>query len=89
MIVAAIFKSEAIPANERLDLNRVVSEVQNRGKQARVLADADTIVGAIAPELARGDVVAILSNGGFGGIYEKLPERLRQLALSKKQGSSV
>jgi len=24
-------------------------------------------------------VVAILSNGGFGGIYEKLPQRLRQL----------
>jgi hypothetical protein len=30
-----------------------------------------------------GDVVAILSNGGFGGIYEKLPARLRQLAESK------
>jgi UDP-N-acetylmuramate: L-alanyl-gamma-D-glutamyl-meso-diaminopimelate ligase len=27
-----------------------------------------------------GDVVAILSNGGFGGIYEKLPARLRELA---------
>jgi UDP-N-acetylmuramate: L-alanyl-gamma-D-glutamyl-meso-diaminopimelate ligase len=27
-----------------------------------------------------GDVVAILSNGGFGGIYEKLPQRLKSLA---------
>jgi len=89
VIVAAIFKSEAIPEKERLDLERVVSEVQARGRQARILADADTIVSAMAPELRRGDVVAILSNGGFGGIYEKLPERLRQLALSKKQGSSV
>jgi UDP-N-acetylmuramate: L-alanyl-gamma-D-glutamyl-meso-diaminopimelate ligase len=35
-------------------------------------------VAAIAPELRPGDVVAILSNGGFGGIYEKLP-----LALEK------
>jgi hypothetical protein len=26
-----------------------------------------------------GDVVAILSNGGFGGIYEKLPQRLHSL----------
>jgi UDP-N-acetylmuramate: L-alanyl-gamma-D-glutamyl-meso-diaminopimelate ligase len=89
VIVAAIFKSEAIPANERLDLNRVVSEVQARGRQARILADADTIVSTMTPELRPGDVVAILSNGGFGGIYEKLPERLRQLALRKKQGSSV
>jgi UDP-N-acetylmuramate: L-alanyl-gamma-D-glutamyl-meso-diaminopimelate ligase len=44
-----------------------------------VLADADAIVDAIAPEFRAGDVVAILSNGGFGGIYEKLPERLRKL----------
>jgi len=37
----------------------------------------------IVPELRAGDVVAILSNGGFGGIYEKLPERLRSLAVSQ------
>jgi UDP-N-acetylmuramate: L-alanyl-gamma-D-glutamyl-meso-diaminopimelate ligase len=30
-----------------------------------------------SPEMRSGDVIAILSNGGFGGIYEKLPERLR------------
>ena len=29
-----------------------------------------------------GDVVAILSNGGFGGIYEKLPQRLRALGAA-------
>jgi UDP-N-acetylmuramate: L-alanyl-gamma-D-glutamyl-meso-diaminopimelate ligase len=34
----------------------------------------------IAPELRSGDVVAILSNGGFGGIYEKLPARLKALS---------
>ena len=80
VVIAAIFKSEAIPEPERLDLNRVVSEIQKRGKQARIFADADTIVKAIAPELRARDVVAILSNGGFGGIYEKLPQRLRGLA---------
>lgn len=89
VVVAAIFKSEAIPPKERLDLNRVVSEVQNHGRQARILADADTIVNTIAVEFQRGDVVAILSNGGFGGIYEKLPERLRRLAAAKTQGSSA
>jgi UDP-N-acetylmuramate: L-alanyl-gamma-D-glutamyl-meso-diaminopimelate ligase len=36
-------------------------------------------VNGIAPRLASGDVVAILSNGGFDGIYEKLPARLREL----------
>jgi UDP-N-acetylmuramate: L-alanyl-gamma-D-glutamyl-meso-diaminopimelate ligase len=81
VIVANVFKSEAIPEAERLDLNRVVEEIQKRGRKAQVIADADAIVSAIAPELRPGDVVAILSNGGFGGIYEKLPERLRGLGV--------
>jgi UDP-N-acetylmuramate: L-alanyl-gamma-D-glutamyl-meso-diaminopimelate ligase len=81
VVVAAIFKSEAIPEPERLDLNRVINEIQKRGKQARIFADADAIVNAIAPELRQRDVVAILSNGGFGGIYEKLPQRLRDLRV--------
>jgi UDP-N-acetylmuramate: L-alanyl-gamma-D-glutamyl-meso-diaminopimelate ligase len=79
VVIAAIFKSEAIPEAERLDLNRVADDIQKRGKPARILADADAIVNAIAPELRERDVVAILSNGGFGGIYEKLPQRLRGL----------
>jgi UDP-N-acetylmuramate: L-alanyl-gamma-D-glutamyl-meso-diaminopimelate ligase len=81
VVIASIFKSEAIPEGERLDLNRVVNEIEKRGKQARVFADADAIVSAIAPELRERDVVAILSNGGFGGIYEKLPQRLRGLGV--------
>ena len=51
---------------------------QRRGTPAELHADADAIVAAIAPRLAPGDVVAILSNGGFDGIYEKLPARLRE-----------
>ncbi|MBZ5664455.1 MAG: UDP-N-acetylmuramate:L-alanyl-gamma-D-glutamyl-meso-diaminopimelate ligase [Acidobacteriia bacterium] len=84
VIVAAIFKSEAIPEAERLDLNRVIAEIQKHGKQARILADADAIVNAVAPELRERDVVAILSNGGFGGIYEKLPTRLRNLKTANQ-----
>jgi len=81
VVIAAIFKSEGIPEAERLDLQRVIDEIHKRGKQARIFADADAIVNAIAPELRERDVVAILSNGGFGGIYEKLPQRLRGLAV--------
>jgi UDP-N-acetylmuramate: L-alanyl-gamma-D-glutamyl-meso-diaminopimelate ligase len=84
VIVAAIFKSEAIPQAERLDLDEVVLAVRRRGTQARQLADADTIVAAILPEVRAGDVVAILSNGGFGGIYEKLPRALKSREVSAK-----
>jgi UDP-N-acetylmuramate: L-alanyl-gamma-D-glutamyl-meso-diaminopimelate ligase len=49
------------------------------GPKAELLPDANAIVSGIAPRLETGDVVAILSNGGFDGIYEKLPARLREL----------
>jgi len=80
VIIANVFKSEAIPEAERLDLNQVAAEIQKKGRIVKVMPDADAIVAAIAPQLRSGDVVAILSNGGFGGIYEKLPERLRKLS---------
>jgi UDP-N-acetylmuramate: L-alanyl-gamma-D-glutamyl-meso-diaminopimelate ligase len=83
VVIAAIFKSEAIPEAERLDLNCVVDEIKRNGKEARILADADAIVDAITPEVRDGDVIAILSNGGFGGIYEKLPQRLRELCANE------
>ena len=83
VIVANVFRSEAIPENERLELPALAAEIKQQGRPARLLADAGAIVQTIAPELRSGDVVAILSNGGFGGIYEKLPARLRELAETK------
>ncbi len=77
VVLADVFKSETIRESERLDPAAVVAELQAGGKPARLMGDADTIVDAIAPELRPGDVVAILSNGGFGGIYEKLPAKLK------------
>jgi UDP-N-acetylmuramate: L-alanyl-gamma-D-glutamyl-meso-diaminopimelate ligase len=79
IIVANVFKSEAIPERERLDLTAVVKQIEKHGRRAQILADADTIVQQSASEMRSGDVVAILSNGGFGGIYEKLPAALRSL----------
>src|SRR6201997_4322271 len=83
VIFANVFRSDAVPENERLELPALAAEIKQNGRPVRLLADADAIVQAIAPELRSGDVVAILSNGGFGGIYEKLPARLRELAKTK------
>jgi len=82
VILAGVFKSEAIPEPERLNLDVVVTRIEQQGLWARVVADADSIVAMAAPEMRPGDVVAILSNGGFGGIYEKLPQRLRLIAAN-------
>jgi UDP-N-acetylmuramate: L-alanyl-gamma-D-glutamyl-meso-diaminopimelate ligase len=80
VVLAGIFKSEAIPEHERLDVSAVTQALAHQGKPAREFAGADEIVAAIVPDLRAGDVIAILSNGGFGGIYQKLPERIRVLA---------
>lgn len=78
VLLAAVFQQERIPEAERLHPEEVVRALNDAGTPAELLADADAIVAAITPQLEPGDVVAILSNGGFDGIYEKLPARLRE-----------
>lgn len=73
VVLAAVFKSESIPVEERLHPEHVVAALNARGIPAALYADADAIVTAVSSELGEGDVVAILSNGGFGNIYQKLP----------------
>ena len=89
VIVANVFKSEAIPEAERMDLPTLAEGIQKHGRHARIVPTVEDIVQLVAPELRSGDVVAILSNGGFGGIYEKLPERLKSLADGRSRGSDA
>jgi UDP-N-acetylmuramate: L-alanyl-gamma-D-glutamyl-meso-diaminopimelate ligase len=77
VVIAGVFRADAISETERLSTAHVVEGLRQAGVRARELPDADSIVAAVVPELRPGDVVAILSNGGFGGIYEKLPQRLK------------
>jgi UDP-N-acetylmuramate: L-alanyl-gamma-D-glutamyl-meso-diaminopimelate ligase len=76
VVLAAVFKSESIPAPERLHPEHVVAALTRRGTPAALFADADAIVEAISPQLRGGDIVAILSNGGFGNIYQKFPNAI-------------
>jgi UDP-N-acetylmuramate: L-alanyl-gamma-D-glutamyl-meso-diaminopimelate ligase len=80
VVVANVFKSDAIPDAERLDLAALATAIQKQGRRARIVPEVDGIVQLVAPEMRPGDVVTILSNGGFGGIYEKLPQRLKAIS---------
>lgn len=84
-IITSIFRPEAIAESERLSTAAVVNKIQALGKRGRELRDADAIVESIAEEMRPGDVVAILSNGGFGNIYEKLPRRLESMIKVKQE----
>ena len=61
---------------ERLSAERLARDVSARGIPAVALPDVDALVDHLAKSCAPGDVVVTLSNGGFGGIWEKLLERL-------------
>jgi UDP-N-acetylmuramate: L-alanyl-gamma-D-glutamyl-meso-diaminopimelate ligase len=79
VILAGVYQQQLIPDAERLHPEEVVRALNAAGTPAELCADVEAIVNAIAPQLHSGDVVAILSNGGFDGIYEKLPARLKEL----------
>ena len=78
VLLAGVYQQQRIPEEERLHPEDVVRALNNAGTETELCADVETIVNSIVPRLESGDVVAILSNGGFDGIYEKLPARLRE-----------
>jgi UDP-N-acetylmuramate: L-alanyl-gamma-D-glutamyl-meso-diaminopimelate ligase len=63
---------------ERLSAERLARDISARGVPAAALPDVDAIVAHLAENAAPGDVVVTLSNGGFGGIWEKLLARLQR-----------
>jgi UDP-N-acetylmuramate: L-alanyl-gamma-D-glutamyl-meso-diaminopimelate ligase len=79
IVLAGVFKQESIPQDERLHPEGILRGLQQAGHRTELHESVNEIVDAIAPRLRGGDVVAILSNGGFDGIYEKLPQRLEEL----------
>jgi UDP-N-acetylmuramate: L-alanyl-gamma-D-glutamyl-meso-diaminopimelate ligase len=73
VVIASVFDSQKVTEKGRaLDTGELIDAISQQGKPAFALPDADQIVAHILPELRTGDVVAIMSNGGFGGIHEKI-----------------
>ena len=76
VVVAEPYDTSGIPEAERLDAGKLVMSLQVRGVDALCLPDAHTIARTVAARAHPGDVVAILSNGGFGGLHGELRELL-------------
>ena len=72
VILAGVFGAEKIPPEERLSPEEVVAELRSAGRLAALLPEVDGIVSRVAASCREGDIVLIMSNGGFGGIQEKL-----------------
>lgn len=75
-VVAEIPDLHKIPEGQRLDPDKLAADIARHGGHGRYVHTVDEIVGLVAAEAQPGDVIAVLSNGGFGGIHHKLLEAL-------------
>ena len=75
VVVAAVFRS-SLPEAERLSAEQLVDDLRARKQHARYIPAIDDIVEAVVDEHQRGDIVVLMSNGGFGGIHRKLLQAL-------------
>jgi UDP-N-acetylmuramate: L-alanyl-gamma-D-glutamyl-meso-diaminopimelate ligase len=71
VVVAPVFRSK-LAESERLSVPQLVRDLNASGQAAREADAIDDIIGAIIGEHRPGDLVVIMSNGGFGGIHQKL-----------------
>lgn len=78
VIIAGLFSPDKIPADQRLDPERVVADLAAAGVQAAFIPDVADIVERLAVELREGDVVCIMSSGGFDSIHARLLDALRR-----------
>ncbi len=82
VIIAKVFDSQRVTEKGRmLDTERLVEEISQEEKPALALSGAEQIIEHLLPHLRSADVVAIMSNGGFGGIHEKLLDALRKAEI--------
>jgi UDP-N-acetylmuramate: L-alanyl-gamma-D-glutamyl-meso-diaminopimelate ligase len=75
VLIAPVFRSK-LPEEERLSVPILVKSLRERGQSARESNSVEEIVEAIVREHRRGDIVIVMSNGGFGGIHRKLLQAL-------------
>ncbi len=76
VVIAGLFAPEKIDPEDRLDPDKVVADIRALGGNAHHIADVEAIVEHVVSNARPKDVVLVMSSGGFGGIHQKLLNRL-------------
>ena len=71
VLLPAVFRT-TLPDDQRLSIDQLVADLRAGGKDARFIPAVDDIVATVAREAGRGDLVVVMSNGGFDDIHQKL-----------------
>jgi UDP-N-acetylmuramate: L-alanyl-gamma-D-glutamyl-meso-diaminopimelate ligase len=72
VIVARVYGEGAVAEDERLDAGRLVAELNKRGVNAVHIPRVETIVDHLIKHIRSGDVIVVMSNGGFDGLLDRL-----------------
>ena len=72
IVIMPVFNPHKAPEGDRLSVEHLVKALRDRGLDATALPDVETIVAHLAERVVPGDHVVFMSNGGFGGIHEKM-----------------
>lgn len=72
VVIPEVPDPEKVAEEDRLDPEKLVADISADGARAWYLGEVDGIVAHVSSLAVEGDVIAVLSNGGFGGIHEKL-----------------
>ena len=67
---------DQLAEDDRLDPAQVVKDIAAAGKPAFYEPDVTAIIARLKPLVKERDVIVILSNGGFGGIHDRLLKEL-------------
>ena len=80
VVVAGVYLPEKIPLEDRLPAEEVVAEINRLSghNKAALIEEPDAIARYVADNASRGDVVLVMSNGGFGGVQEKILKLLKE-----------
>jgi UDP-N-acetylmuramate: L-alanyl-gamma-D-glutamyl-meso-diaminopimelate ligase len=84
-IIAPVYRATLPPA-EQLSVSDLVRDIRRLGGDARAPASVDDIVDIVASERRTGDLVVLMSNGGFGGIHTKLLQAIHDRRPSDSLG---
>ena len=76
VLVAEIARLDQVPPEERLNPEQLMEDIQSKGTDAYYLPTANDIVSYIIPQTQPGDILCVLSNGGFENIHQKLLDEL-------------
>jgi UDP-N-acetylmuramate: L-alanyl-gamma-D-glutamyl-meso-diaminopimelate ligase len=76
IVVAAVDHPEKAPEGHRLDVERLTSDLRERGLEALHVPEAEAIAAHVIAQSRPGDVVLVMSNGSFGGVHQKILDGL-------------